>query len=79
MSCAEYARIDLVLWLILKLYYSGLYFASTKMIDGTGHVWTTDIGSLEAMPNPTTASSLYSSGVGNRGNGYARITCLPYD
>ena len=60
-------------------HYSGLYFASTKMIDGTGHVWTTDIGTLEAMPNPTTASSLYSSGVGNRGNGYARITCLPYD
>ena len=60
-------------------HYSGFYFTNTKMIDGTGHVWTTDIGSLEAMPNPTTVSSFYSSGVGNRGNGYARITCQPYD
>ena len=60
-------------------HYSGLYFSPTKMIDGAGHVWTTAIGSTEQMPNPTTASSLYNSGVGNRGNGYARITCMPYN
>ncbi len=60
-------------------HYSGLAFDPTVMIDGAGYQWTTSKGSLKAMPNPTTASSNYSSGVGHSGNGYARITCKPYD
>ena len=60
-------------------HYSGLVFAPTLMIDGAGKKWTTAVGSNQVMPNPTTASSTYSSGVGHTGNGYARITCKPYD
>lgn len=60
-------------------HFSGFVFTNTKMIDGAGYAWTTSKGSLEAMPNPSTASSNYASGVGHSGNGYARITCLPYE
>ena len=60
-------------------HYSGFVFTNTKMIDGAGYAWTTSKGSLEAMPNPTTASSNYSSGVGHNGAGYARITLKPYE
>ena len=58
-------------------------FSSTVMIDGKGYQWTTasqtSSSSSKLMPNPATASSNYSSGQGNTGNGYARITCKPYD
>ena len=60
-------------------HYSGKYFTNTLMIDGGGYQWTTAIGSLKAMPNPTTANGTYSSGAGHTGNGYSRITCTPYD
>ena len=60
-------------------HYSTLAFSNTLMIDGTGKKWTTAVGSTQAMPNPTTANTNYSSGVGHSGNGYSRITCRPYD
>ena len=57
----------------IATHYSGLYFENTKMIDGAGYPWTTDIGSTrEQMPNP--AGGYYSLGVGQRGNGYCIIT-----
>ena len=60
-------------------HFSGFVFTNTKMIDGAGYAWTSSKGSLEAMPNPTTHSSNYSSGTGHNGAGYARITFKPYD
>ena len=55
-------------------------FSSAKMIDGKGYKWTSGtVGELEQMPNPRSASGLYASGTGHTGNGYARITCTPYD
>ena len=50
-------------------HYSGYVFisGSTNMING---------GS--SMPNPTIANTSNSM-TGNSGNGYARITCIPYD
>ena len=67
-------------------HYSGYYFLSgtTKMIDGGGKSWSTSQGDYEAMPSPTGASTYYTIGdgsaaAGNPGDGYARITCLPYD
>ena len=67
-------------------HYTGYYFlaGTTKMIDGGGKSWTTTQGSYEAMPSPTAAASYYTIGngtaaAGNTGNGYARITCMPYD
>ena len=59
-------------------------FESTQMIDGSGMEWTTTNSNQKAgdqskqMPNPTTANSTYDSGVGHIGNGYARVTCMPY-
>ena len=53
-------------------HYSGKVFRNTKMIDGTGHVWTTDIGGLELMPNPSGGS--YGSGAGHSGNGCCIIS-----
>ena len=60
-------------------HYSGLYFTSTKMIDGAGYVWTSSKGTLEAMPDPASQTGTYASGMGHTGNGYARITIMPYD
>ena len=60
-------------------HYTGHIFTSTKMIDGSGKVWTTTQGNLEQMPNPTTANDKYASGTGHTGDGYARITVMPYD
>lgn len=58
-------------------------FDETLMIDGGGNQWTTEKQTSSSikrvMPNPTTVSSNYASGVGHTGNGYARITCKPYD
>ena len=62
-----------------SVHYSEISFSSTKMIDGWGYTWTTTKGAREQMPNPTTASSKYDTGVGHTGNGYARITIMPYD
>ena len=54
-------------------------FTSAYMIDGKGYKWTSaTVGAQTAMPNPRTASSTYGSGEGHTGNGYARITCMPY-
>ena len=55
-----------------SIHYSGLYFMNTKMIDGKGYAWTTEIGAKEAMPKPTSGN--YSSGSGHQGAGAARIT-----
>ena len=59
-------------------------FESTQMIDGSGMEWTTTDSNQKAgdqskqMPNPSTANSTYDNGVGHIGNGYARVTCMPY-
>ena len=53
---------------------------NTLMIDGNGYGWTSSTrGSMVVMPNPSSANGTYASGVGHAGNGYARITCNPYD
>ncbi len=55
---------------------SGYTFSSTKMIDGSGKLWTTSSqttgGSKEQMPKPS--GGYYSSGVGHSSDGYAKIT-----
>jgi len=60
-------------------HYSGKKFTSTKMIDGAGYNWTTKITGYVQMPNPGSATGTYAQKVGHDGNGYARITCLPYE
>ena len=55
-------------------HYSGLYFVSTKMIDGMGYTWTDVVGTQEQMPKPS--GNYYEAGRGNAGSGYARITYL---
>ena len=42
------------------------------MIDGQGFSWTSVKGNTEQMPNPN--GGYYTTGTGNSGNGYARIT-----
>ena len=55
-------------------------FNSAKMIDGKGYQWTSGaVGALTQMPNPRSSTGLYASGEGHTGNGYARITILPYN
>ena len=58
-------------------------FSPTVMIDGNGNEWTTanqtSSSSKRVMPNPAYPATNYASGVGHTGNGYARITCKPYD
>ncbi|MDD3392810.1 MAG: glycine rich domain-containing protein [Bacilli bacterium] len=55
-------------------HYSGKVFSDTIMIDGNGYFWTNVKESQSQMPNP--AGGYYDLGVGNSGNGYARITKL---
>lgn len=53
-------------------HYSGLYFTSTKMIDGAGYQWTTTKASSKTkMPNPSGGE--YNLGEGRTGNGYCII------
>ena len=60
-------------------HYSGKVFTNTVMIDGRGYPWTTVVGtSKQAMPNPQSGSN-YTTGYGHLGNGFARITIMPYD
>jgi uncharacterized protein (UPF0333 family) len=55
-------------------HYSGNIFTNMDMIDGNGYKWTNVIGAQTQMPNPN--SGYYSLGVGNIGDGYAKITFL---
>ena len=57
-----------------SVHYSGKTFTNTVMIDGSGYAWTNTKGSLQQMPNPT--GGYYASGVGNSGNGVAKISLL---
>ena len=55
-----------------SIHYSNKVFINTLMIDGDGHKWTTTTaGDIERMPNPN--GGYCDSGIGNAGNGYARI------
>jgi hypothetical protein len=44
------------------------------MIDGKGYEWTNVKSNLLSMPNPE--GGVYSDGVGNSGDGRAKITFL---
>lgn len=60
-----------------SIHYSGKYFIDTLMIDGAGYTWTNAKASTvgtNLMPDPTIIDGTYTSGQGNIGNGYARIT-----
>ena len=60
-----------------SIHYSGKYFIDTLMIDGADYTWTNAKASTvgtNLMPNPTNKGETYTSGQGNIGNGYARIT-----
>lgn len=57
-----------------SIHYSGKVFTNTIMIDGNGYGWTNIQNSYQLMPNP--AGGTYSMGVGNSGNGYAKITYI---
>ena len=56
-----------------SIHYSGKKFTDTVMIDGSGYAWTNTKGSLQQMPK---LSGSYDSGIGNSGNGVARITLM---
>jgi hypothetical protein len=55
-------------------HYSGKYFTDTLMIDGRGYKWSTKADAITPMPSPS--GGYYSTGVGNEGNGAAKITLL---
>ena len=57
-----------------SIHYSGLYFTSTIMIDGAGYNWTTEKGKYVEMPTHDGKSTM----IGNKGNGYAKITLISY-
>ena len=57
-----------------SIHYSGKKFTNTVMIDGQGYSWTNTKGALQQMPNPS--GGYYASGIGNSGNGVARITLM---
>jgi len=57
-----------------SIHYSRLYFTDTLMIDGSSYSWTNQKNNSVQMPNYN--GGYYSSGGGNTGNGYARITYL---
>lgn len=57
-----------------SIHYSTKKFTNTVMIDGKGYSWTNTKGALQLMPKPT--GGYYNSGIGNEGNGYARITYI---
>ena len=52
-------------------HYLDYVFSQTRMIDGTGHEWTTEAGSQTNQPQPSGDDK-----VGHSGNGYARITYM---
>ena len=54
-----------------SIHYSNYKFENTKMIDGLGYKWTTEIGEQTGMPSPSGEIEM-----GHTGNGYARITYL---
>ena len=57
-----------------SIHYSGLYFTNTVMIDGAGYNWTTEKGKYVGMPTHDGKSTM----IGNKGNGYAKITLISY-
>ncbi len=56
--------------------YSGKYFFDTKMIDGYGYVWSNVKEYQDFMPSKDNAGDYYDIGVGNKGDGAARIKLL---
>ena len=56
-------------------HYSGKVFNNTVIIDGGGYNWTNVKESQIYMPKPDGTSN--AIGVGNIGNGYAKITYIP--
>ena len=57
-----------------SIHYSNKKFTDTVMIDGSGYSWTNTKGSLQQMP--TINGGLHESGIGNSGNGSAKITMI---
>jgi prepilin-type N-terminal cleavage/methylation domain-containing protein len=55
-------------------HYSGKVFSNTVMIDSGGYNWTNVRGSQVQMPKPN--GSLYPTGEGHYGKGYAKITII---
>ena len=67
---AESAKTDIT----CSYHYSGMKFTNTKMIDGSGYVWTNDV-TTEQTGMPTT-NDPDKTEMGHRGNGYAKISDL---
>ena len=59
---------------LCSIHYSNKKFTDTVMIDGSGYSWTNTKGSLQQMP--TINDGLHESGIGNSGNGSAKITII---
>lgn len=57
---------------LCSVHYSNMVFTDTVMIDGAGKSWTNVVGGLQLMPNYSGGTN--TSGKGNSGNGYAKIT-----
>lgn len=55
-----------------SIHYSGYQFTNTKIIDGKGYNWTTEIGEYIGMPTHDGTGTM----VGNTGGGFAKITLL---
>ncbi len=58
-----------------SVHYSNKVFTDTKMIDGSGYLWTHTKESQENMKTPL--GSYYDIGEGHSGNGAAKITHIP--
>ena len=62
---------------LCSVHYSGKKFTDTVMIDGKGFSWTNVKGSQRLMPK--NGESYYEEGLGNDGDGAARITFVSID
>ena len=65
----------------IATHYSGLYFSDTKMIDGSGYIWTTSRGAQVYVPQTDfyETTNLETNNHGHIGNGFARITQISVD
>lgn len=71
-SITETSTVTNIIHTGLPNHYSGKVFTNTKMVDGRGYNWTTEVGEQINMPTHDLTSTM----IGNVGNGYARITYL---
>ena len=59
-----------------SIHYSNKKFTNTVMIDGAGHTWSNAKGGIQKMPSSSSKEEFYSEGIGQNGDGHARISLI---